>query len=300
MILKSRHPFLKNRGDLSGLLLGTAFLIEAETIWGKYSPGLIREAEELLKSIDPGLYLYEQAVLWSQIGLVNSIRVNSRRGYWACQKAYLLANQLGDPLLQAGALTHALTCLTALGEFRQAEQLLKEMDPLLWRFNQGEIRSFYFLSKILFLIFRGETEASLDLCEIFLEEAERQGLAQVYPLILFYKQMALVSARQYDPARQIHRQLLELALSMNNGFLSAVTKLFAGVSASGPETDPRPGDWLIRRQHCSPTEIPVRRSNYTGAGWSGGCWPIARKPGKGLFGIRRKSSNTSSRMKTVC
>ena len=228
---KKSASLFKKQGDLSGLLLGTAFLIEAETIWGKYSPGLIREAEELLKSIDPGLYLYEQAVLWSQIGLVNSIRVNSRRGYWACQKAYLLANQLGDPLLQAGALTHALTCLTALGEFRQAEQLLKEMDPLLWRFNQGEIRSFYFLSKILFLIFRGETEASLDLCEIFLEEAERQGLAQVYPLILFYKQMALVSARQYDPARQIHRQLLELALSMNNGFLSAVTKLFAGVSA---------------------------------------------------------------------
>ena len=213
------------------MLLGTAFLIEAETTWGKYSPELIREAEELLRSIDPNLYLYEQAALWSQIGLVNSIRGNSRRGYWACQNAYLLANQLADPLLQAGALTHALTCLTTLGEFRQAERLLKEMDPLLWRLNRGEIRSFYSLSKILFLIFRGETEAALDLCDVCLEEAERQGMAQVYPIILFYKQMALVSARRYEPAGQIHRQLLNLASLVNNGFLRAVTTLFAGVSA---------------------------------------------------------------------
>ena len=128
-------------------------------------------------------------------------------------------------------MTHALTCLTILGEFRQAERLLKEMDPLLWRLNRGEIRSFFSVSKILFLTFRGETEAALDLCDVCLEEAERQGMAQVYSIILICKQIALVSARRYEPAGQIHRQLLNLASLANNGFLRAVTTLFAGVSA---------------------------------------------------------------------
>ena len=100
-ILKEALVLFKYQKDRSGLLLGMGLLIEAEFVWGKHRPELIREAEELLNLPDHESCLYERAFLWRQIGWVHSIRGNPRRGYWACQQAYLLANQLGDPLSES-------------------------------------------------------------------------------------------------------------------------------------------------------------------------------------------------------
>jgi LuxR family transcriptional regulator, maltose regulon positive regulatory protein len=221
----------KKQGDWSGLLLGLALLIELEITRGQYRPGLIRWGERLLKSFAEEAYLFERALLWSQIGLVQAFRGNPRQGYWACQNTYFLANRLGDSLMQATALSRAVSCLSRLGEFREAERLLKELEPLLWRLNRPEIHAFLSLSQILFLALRGDHQASLERCGFITSEIEKHGLSYLFPYTLLYRQLALTFAREYDQADQIGRQVVHLAEKQNNEFLKGAALFMMGVSA---------------------------------------------------------------------
>lgn len=206
-------------------------LIEAEFTWGKHRPELVREAEELLNFTDNESYLYERAFLWRQIGCAHSIRGNPRLGYWACQKAYLLANQIGDPLSKAGTLAHAITSLSILGEFRIAERLLQELNSFSWHFPNAEILFIHSISKVLYLIFRGDSQTALELCTTILEETEKQGLTYLYPFFLLHKQVALVYTQDHRHVDQISKQLLNLAEAVNNGFLKGATIFFSAISA---------------------------------------------------------------------
>jgi len=229
--LKKAIPLFRRQGDRSGLMLGLAFLIEAEVLQGLYRPEFIRETEELLQSQDEDACTYERAILWSQIGLVQAVRGNPIHGYWSCRKAYQLANRLGDLLLQVATLSHAVSCLARLGEFRQAERLLQEMNPLLWRLDRPEVRVFYSLSRIPFLMTRGDIEEALELCDTTLAELEENGLTYLYPYVLLYKQTSLTYARKYEWADQVGRQILVLAGRLNQGFLKGVCLFILGVSA---------------------------------------------------------------------
>jgi hypothetical protein len=72
-VLKEVVILFKNQGDRSGLLLGIGLLIEAEFVWVRHRPELIREAEEVLNFPDNELFLYERAFLWRQSpGLIQS------------------------------------------------------------------------------------------------------------------------------------------------------------------------------------------------------------------------------------
>jgi LuxR family transcriptional regulator, maltose regulon positive regulatory protein len=229
--LQEAVALFKNQGCQSGLLLGMAFLIEAELVWGKNRPELVREAEELLTLDENESYLYERVFLWRQIGWAHSMRGNPRRGYWACEKAYILANQLADPLLKAGALAHAITCLSILGEFRQAERLLQELNSFSWRFPSAEILFHHSISKVLYLVFHGDLQTALELCTTSLEEAEKQGLHHLYPFFLLHKQVALSYIQEHQQANEINEQLLNLAAALNNDFLKGATTFFAATSA---------------------------------------------------------------------
>ena len=222
---------LKNQGDWSGLLLSLALLTEVEFTLGKFRPGLIRWAERLLKTFDEEVYVFERALLWSQIGLVQAVRGNPRQGYWACQNTYLLANRLEDSLMQATALSRAVSCLSRLGEFREAERLLKELDPLLWRINRPEIHAFLSLPHILYLALRGDHQASLEHCAFITAEIEKHGLSYLYPYTLLYRQLALTFAREYGQAEQIGRQVVHLADKENNEFVKGAALLMMGLSA---------------------------------------------------------------------
>ena len=208
-----------------------ALLIEAEFILGIYRPEFIQEAEELLQIPDEDPFLYERAFLWLQIGLVHSVRGNPRQGYWACQKAYLLAHQAGDNLLQSYAVAHAVVSLSILGEFRQAERLLNELNSASWNIPNAEIRFYSTISRVIYLIFKGEARAALGLCNTLEEDMEKQGLTYLYPYVLFHKQVALVYAQEHQEAGQIGNQLMNLAMGTNNGFLKGLISFFSGLSA---------------------------------------------------------------------
>lgn len=229
--LKKVIDLFKRQEDRSGLLMGTAFLLEAEFTLGIYRPELIREAEALLQGSDEDSFLHERANLWIQIGLVLSIRGNPRRGYWACQNAYLLCSQLADPFLKAIVLCHSITCLSILGDFRQAERLLKEINAFSWQFSTAEIHFYQLSSKAIYLIFLGEAQEAVELCTAIQEHIEKHGLIYFYPLTVLHKQIALVNAREYQQAEEISTQVSNLATALNNSFLQAASIFFSGISS---------------------------------------------------------------------
>ena len=230
--------------DWSGLLQGLAFLIEVEVTRGKFRLELIDRAEDLLKTHTDEHLAYERALLWSQIGQVHAFRGNPRRGFEACQKAYFLANQVGDLVLQAAALSRGVSCLSRLGEFRAAERLLQDLTPVLWRLDRPEAYAFFSLSHILFLTFRGDHVEALKLGESITAQLEKQGLNYLYPYLLLYRQIALTFSQQYDQADQIGRQLILIADSRKNGFLKGIAQFSLGTSAYWAGRLSEAWDWL--------------------------------------------------------
>ncbi len=239
--LKEVIALFQQRGDRSGQFLGLAYLIEAEFTLGNYRPELIREGEVLLQTMQEDSCLYERAMLWTQIGLTQTVRGNPRRGYWACQKAYLLANGLADPLLQVIALSHAVTSLSTLGEFQPAERFLQEMNSLAWRFPQFEIRLFLQIAKTTYQIFHGEAEEAVEPCLTLQMETEKHGLVYLYPMALFYTFISMTYARRDRQADRMGQQLLNLAITFNNGFLAGAIHFLSGLSAywSGRQDEAR-------------------------------------------------------------
>jgi LuxR family maltose regulon positive regulatory protein len=229
--LKKVIELFKQQSDRSGLLLGMAFLIENEFILGIYRPELILEAETLLPDTHDDSLLYERTHLWIQICLVHSIRGNPRRGYWACQKAYLLCNRLADPLLKIIVLSHSITCLSILGDFRLAERLLKEINSFTWQFPTTQVHFYQIIAKVIYMIFHGEAQEAVELCTAIQEKLEKRGLIHPYPVTLFYKQVALVYAHEYQQAEQISSQVINLANILDNNSLMAASIFISGISA---------------------------------------------------------------------
>lgn len=229
--LKKAIQLFKNNQDHSGLLLGTGLLLETEVILGIDRSDVVQEAEEILRLSDEDSFLYEHANLWVQVGVVHYVRGNPRRGYWACQKAYLLGSRLADPAFQVLVLYHSIRCLSILGDFRQAERLLKEMNSYSWQFSTAEIRFYQLSSKIIYLIFHGEAQEALEIFPVIEEDLKKHGLKYHYPVTLFYKLMALVYSYEYQQAGEISTQVSDLATALDNHFLKACSIFFSGISA---------------------------------------------------------------------
>jgi LuxR family transcriptional regulator, maltose regulon positive regulatory protein len=230
-LLKKVTTLFREQENPSGLLLALAFLIEAELTLGIYRPDLIEEAETFLKTLPSNTFLYECTHLYVHIGLAHSLRGNPRRGYWACQNAYILSKRLSDPLLQAMALANSVICLTILGELQSAERFLKEMDAISWKSPSTEIRFHHSLSRITFLIVAGQAREALNHCRTLQGEIEEQGLLHLYPLVLLHKQVALLYDYKDAEATLVGQQLEDLAEGLNSGFLKGVTQFLLALSA---------------------------------------------------------------------
>ena len=105
------------------------------------------------------------------------------------------------------------------------------MNSFSWQLHTAEIHFYQSISKVIYLIFKGEAQAALGLCNTLEEEVEKQGLAYLYPYVLFHKQVALIYAQEHQQAGQIGNQLMNLALATNNDFLKGLISFFSGISA---------------------------------------------------------------------
>jgi LuxR family maltose regulon positive regulatory protein len=232
--LQRAFSLFSDQGNLRGQFLSQAFLIEGLIIRG-HDPipiGLLLEqAEMLLQPSNTDLFPYERALLWCQLGFGLTVRGgNPRRGFWACQNAYLIAKQLGDLPLQVNSLVNAVQALNWLGEFALADEKSKELEKLVQKHPSPGVRQLYHTARCESALFRGDLEQARELIQLAQSEAERHGLTYLHPITLIYDLLLRPHLGQYREAEEIGKRLVSFADSMDNWLNNGLALLYLGRS----------------------------------------------------------------------
>jgi LuxR family maltose regulon positive regulatory protein len=222
-------------GDVRGCLLALAYLFDAAIFRGNLSlplDYLLSQGEILLQSLSGDRYPFERATLWFQLGFVYPFKFGDpRKGFRACQNAYLLARELGDLPLQFNALMHAFSNLSYLGEFSLAKEIDHKIEKLLGNVAYPtEIQALYHILSAQYCIIRGELEKARPLVHEAKEQSEAQGLIYLYSLALLYDQLLKTYLGEYAAAEEVGRQLLHLTSSIGNMYIHGVSLFLLGMN----------------------------------------------------------------------
>ncbi len=224
----------EERQDPKGLLYSLAYLIETSIARPHKSLPLIHalldQAEDLLQSAAAQPFPLERATLWCQLGFAHYLRSgNPRKGVWACQNAYLLGKDLGIIPLQVNALVHALGCLTILGVFSRAEEIVKQTEKLLKRCPYPELHAIYLINFSKFSCFKGDLPQAVEALRRAREETEQHGLTHFNHVVLIYDFFFKIYLGQCREAEELGRSLANLLFSVGNLFMYGIALLNLGV-----------------------------------------------------------------------
>ena len=183
---------------------------------------LLEQGETLLQSLSPDQYPYERAVLWFQLGFGFVLRGNQRKGFAACENAYLISQSLGDVQLQAYSLCNAIMALSWLGEFALAEDICEKMSGLIEKLSYPELRCIYQLHYSQVYICSGDLEKARHLIRLAQAGIKEHGLIYLYPVALMYDLMLKSYWGEYEKAEEIADRLMGLASSMDNLFFQGI------------------------------------------------------------------------------
>lgn len=215
--------------DARGLILALAFLIEAYALGGYYPvpiEGLVARAEKLIENIPQDLYTYESAFLWFQIGQGWTLACgNPRKGFWCCQKAYLIAGDYGDINLQISAMTRAVHALSWLGEFASADELCREVRKLVEASPYPELQAYHRITSAGLSMLKGEIRKAGEQILLAYTFVEKHGLLYWYPPTLATDLLISVFSGELEKAANIASHLLNLASSMGNRVFEGIALL---------------------------------------------------------------------------
>jgi LuxR family maltose regulon positive regulatory protein len=233
--LEQAYSLFQAQRDVRGSLLALAYLIQASVTRGHPSlppiHHLLAQGEDLAQSLAPGQFLPERANLWFQIGFVHFLRSgHPRKGVWACQNAYLLARDLGDLPLQIGALLHTHGCLSALGEFNRAEELMHQADALLAKHPYPEYQAIHLIMTTQFYLFCGDWAKAAESLVQAREEIVRHGLNFLYQPMMLYDQILKTQLGKYADAEETAQNLVSVTSAMGNLFLHGAALMHRGIS----------------------------------------------------------------------
>jgi tetratricopeptide (TPR) repeat protein len=143
---------------------------------------LLGQGEDLQQSLTLAQYPYERAALWLQMGFSYSLRGRDPwKGFRTCQKAYLIAKDLGDIPLQTFALTYSYFSLGIVREFAQAAELWQEADKTIATFPHSELKTIHLMYSAKYMFQRGDTSISDRYLNEALGEIHNHGLLYLYP-----------------------------------------------------------------------------------------------------------------------
>ena len=219
--------------DVRGQILSLAFMIEASCIKGRdYIPMavLLEQGETLLQSLSPDQYLYERAILCSQMGLGFILRGNQRKGVATCENAYLISRNLGDLQLQAYSQCYTAMALCWLGEFDSAEYICEKISGLIEKLSYPELRGLYQIHYGMVHLCKGDMEKTDHWIQLAQAGIKEHGLIYMYPLSLLYDLVSKSYLGEHEKAQEIADRLMGLAISMDNLFLQGVTSMLLGIS----------------------------------------------------------------------
>lgn len=221
----------EEREDARGQLLSFALLLEAFFLAG-YHPtpikDLVSRAELLLNRFPQNLYAYESAILWFQIGHIETICCgNPRKGFWCCNKARLIAAHCGDIGLQVSAMSREVEALGWLGEFEWAGEIVSELQNFVETSPYPELRAFYLIAVSELSTLRGETDKAREQISLALETVEKNGLIFWHlPALAVHLPISIYSG-ELESAENYANNLLDLALSYKNSLFEGVAMFFS-------------------------------------------------------------------------
>jgi two-component SAPR family response regulator len=232
--LHKAYTLFEQACDSRGRLLSLAALIESTILRGHDLVPLsvlLTKGENLLNTLGHDLYPRERATLWSQIGFALTVRAdNPRKGYWACQNAYLIAKDLGEIVLQIDSLIHAYQALVYLGEFPLADEKSKELEQLIEKCPYSEVVIFYHIILCEVFIFRGDFKKAVELMQFGEKECERLGLSYLYPITMLYEVALKPHLEQYREAEEIGQRFLEFSNTIGNSYMAGIALFYLGRS----------------------------------------------------------------------
>ncbi len=218
------------REDLSGQLLSLAFLIEASALKGHDLipiSFLLEQAERLLGSMSADLYPYERATLWLQVGFALTVRGgNPRRGFWACENAYLISRGLRDFMLQVHALVNSVQALSWLCEFELVDEKVRELEKLVEKHPSLGVRLMSYTARCESMLFRGHLEKAEELLQHAKNESEKTGLTYLYPITLVYELMLKPHLGQYREAEETGNRLLSFSATIGNTVMMGISLMY--------------------------------------------------------------------------
>jgi LuxR family transcriptional regulator, maltose regulon positive regulatory protein len=225
----------ETKGDAQGRLLSLAAFIET-SLFKSHDliplSELLARAENLLNSLSQDLYLREKAVLWLQIGFGQTVRGGDpRKGYWACQNAYLLAKESGETLLQIEALIHGYEALIWLGELPLADAKAEAIEKLLAKHPYPEMVAYYDVASSVKCILRGDFKKTEELMQSGQKECERLGFLSLYQMTLIHLLILKPSLGQHEEAKEIGTRLLQFLASVGSSFMTGIALFYLGRNA---------------------------------------------------------------------
>jgi hypothetical protein len=230
--LQKAFALFEERGNPKGQLLSLAYLIEKVIARGRDLVPLavlLEQGEVLLGALTSDAYSCERASLWLQIGFGNTFRSNPRKGYWACQNAYLLSKNLDDLPLQLKALVYAVFALSALGEFSLAHKVCKIFEKTAAEHAAPKLRTLYHIAASQLLIQQGALDEAAAIVDEARRETEKQGQCYDYPVTFLYDLVSKALLGSFAEAKEAGSRLLNASWSMDNPFLYGYALLFLGL-----------------------------------------------------------------------
>jgi ATP/maltotriose-dependent transcriptional regulator MalT/DNA-binding SARP family transcriptional activator len=223
------------RRDRQGLLLATAYLIEAYFFGGFHAvplDDLLVGGEALLASLLEDDYPYEQARLWLQLGIGYGHGTGRiRKALVAFENARLTGMRSQDVYIQIQSLLHASSDLKTLGETAAALDRIQGADRLLARYDYPELKVQSLVEWASLRLTMGETERCLPLIRKAVALAEGSGLVLLLPMIRSYEFYIEICLEHHREAEDIGRAMLDFHASMNSQMPWGITAIFLAMNA---------------------------------------------------------------------
>lgn len=227
--------FFKKSGDDRGILLCTAYLIEAAVFIRKPSQVIltwILAGEACLKNLKgKHRYTWARTLLWQQIGL-GYIAGNGDipKGISACRNAILLAQRIENSDLLLNASVILTLGFVQSGDFTRAREMLEKIRDITQEGRHPEYRALKNITKIDYALKKGELTLAGTLLETSERDIEKFGLIFLYPGFVEARAIYFVSTRQFTQALQTAEHLSDFSILEGNDFYLGISHRIKAMS----------------------------------------------------------------------
>ncbi|MDD9305084.1 MAG: protein MalT [Desulfobacter sp.] len=218
----------KSNKDIRGILLATAYLIEASVFIRQPSRVIlewIKQGETILLTLQgQHRFTWARTLLWQQIGL-GYIAGNGDipKGISACKNALVLAQRIENQDLMLNASVILALGFVQSGDFSGARNMLEKIGAFTHQGQYPEYRALKNITNINFALKKGDVKEAGLLLEKSEDDIEKFGLIFLYPGFVEAKAVYQITVGLFDPAIQTAEHLADFSILEGNEFYLGIS-----------------------------------------------------------------------------